>query len=512
MSINQNPGPTNALLFKIYYTKDFGQTWQQGTIDCTPSLPFIAGGGDPVFAFDKTGKLYFCWLYLSVNMSLQMSLELFWAHSEDGGATWTREADGHDIAGAGQLTIDMMGNITGMTGKVPDKEWLAVNPVNNELYVSLTEMSDLTSSTNIWGVKKKEADSTVFTETTFVPGPTHYFAVQGSVDAGNDGVVNAVYPCLLDTTSSEITLFHSSSPDGGASFSTPVKIASLNGDNFTAFNQQNNSGNSLFNRMYPSCYISVDKSNGPNQGDIYVIWNGNDTVSGNGLDVYMSKSDDGGATWSLPVRVNDDPPGIERHQHRPSVYVNSEGTVVAGWFDTRSDSMNHLNDYYIAFSKDGGQNFSQNIKVTNTSFDISILDTSMIIGEYYQILASKGYAIPFWTNWDGTDLEVYCSFVPFSGSSVVHEQQPVTDKFVITNIYPNPATTSVNVEFTISEHSEVVVSLVGASGKSVKEITDKSYTPGTYKITTDLKNTSPGVYFISIDTKFGKAIRKIIVG
>ena len=49
-----------------------------------------------------------------------------------------------------------------------------------------------------------------------------------------------------------------------------------------------------------------DLSGGPNNGTIYVNWSDQRNGS-NDTDVWLSKSTDGGDTWTSPVRVNDDP-------------------------------------------------------------------------------------------------------------------------------------------------------------------------------------------------------------
>ena len=73
----------SGLVFPIYYTKDFGQTWKQSTFHPFPydSRATIAGGGDPVLVYDANGKLYLSWvdLYLLSGSRNNAYEGMYWA-------------------------------------------------------------------------------------------------------------------------------------------------------------------------------------------------------------------------------------------------------------------------------------------------------------------------------------------------------------------------------------------------------------------------------------------------
>ena len=93
-------------------------------------------------------------------------------------------------------------------------------------------------------------------------------------------------------------------------------------------------------------------------------------------DISFVKSTDGGVTWSLPVRVNDDPVNNGAAQQVPRVEVAPNGRIDVVWFDRRNNSLvgsppapvaslATLGDIYYAYSSDGGQTFSANRRVTD---------------------------------------------------------------------------------------------------------------------------------------------------
>ena len=65
--------PSNSsmpLVFSTYYTTDFGETWNEGSINFIPreieSNESMSGGGDPMIVFDTNGNVYIAWLYTIV--------------------------------------------------------------------------------------------------------------------------------------------------------------------------------------------------------------------------------------------------------------------------------------------------------------------------------------------------------------------------------------------------------------------------------------------------------------
>lgn len=139
------------------------------------------------------------------------------------------------------------------------------------------------------------------------------------------------------------------SDDGGASFSPGVELESgvVATKRFLVFLPE-----------HPSLAA------GPN-GTLYAAWHG----SSNGDDdVFLRRSDDGGASWGQAVRVNDNPIGDGTHQYLPKVAVAPGGRVDVLFYDRRLDPGNVMTDAYLATSGDKGATFT-NLRVSSQSFD-----------------------------------------------------------------------------------------------------------------------------------------------
>ena len=78
------------------------------------------------------------------------------------------------------------------------------------------------------------------------------------------------------------------------------------------------------------------------------------------------------------------------------------------------------------------------------------------------------------------------------------------------NIYPNPVTDAVNVEFTLQRNRQVKLQLYDELGKLVKRVKKDNYKIGTNKIQLEIGSLKSGIYFISL-TFEGEVYTKQIV-
>ncbi|HKQ57262.1 MAG TPA: hypothetical protein VJY35_05290, partial [Candidatus Eisenbacteria bacterium] len=108
-------------------------------------------------------------------------------------------------------------------------------------------------------------------------------------------------------------------------------------------------------------------------------------------DPIVTWSDDG-ATWSTPVRLNDDMPGSDTQQ--VGVSVDGRGRVHAFWFDWRDDpECGVISNQYMASSGDGGVTWGANRKLTDApSFWGALASCSANNqGDYSHMAASGDY-------------------------------------------------------------------------------------------------------------------------
>ena len=97
----------------------------------------------------------------------------------------------------------------------------------------------------------------------------------------------------------------------------------------------------------------------PKTGELYVVWEDARFSHFQYDEVALSRSTNGGRTWSKPIRVNK---ATHLPAVTPMVAVNSIGTVGVSYFDFRtsptSDPSTLPTSYWLATSPRGGKSFT----------------------------------------------------------------------------------------------------------------------------------------------------------
>jgi hypothetical protein len=186
------------------------------------------------------------------------------------------------------------------------------------------------------------------------------------------------------------------STNGGASFAPTQLVASINEIPSPLPSAQ------FRNNSFPTIGVS------PQTGTVFIAWS--DDRHGD-ADILFIRSTDGGATWSAPLRVNDDPIGNAHQQFFPWLTVAPNGVVSIGWFDTRQDpnpaAAPFLYDAYVAQSRDDGLTFEANVRVSTQSSDPAVGGFTSFIGDYSGIAATNDHVYPAWVDTRRGNQDIY---------------------------------------------------------------------------------------------------------
>ena len=156
---------------------------------------------------------------------------------------------------------------------------------------------------------------------------------------------------------------------------------------------------------------ACDTSRTFSRGNIYVLW-GDQRFGTDNSDVFISKSTNGGQTWSSALKVNND--NTTRHQFFPWLTIDqTTGHLFVVFYDRRNTT-GLATDVYVAKSVDGGESF-ENFKVSQTSFTPT---ASIFFGDYTNIAAFNRKIYPIWMRLDGSNLSVWNAIVTDTSSIV----------------------------------------------------------------------------------------------
>ena len=380
-SIYINPNNTNeviagSVLNDYYYSVDGGLNWKSKSIKSKKN----GVHGDPCMLIDDKGNYYY--FHLS-------------------------NIDGKTLVGGivceRSKTIKGRFNKEGHTlvnGKFHDKEWVATNKENDNIYMTWTQFDEYDSKdplkrSNILFSKSEDFGNTW-------SNPVDISKFDGDClddDLTTEGAVPAVgpngeiYVCwALDSK----LYFNYSLDDGSTWLDQEVVIGEQKG------------GWAL---DIPGIYrcngmpVTVcDISNSSNRGTIYVNWadqrNGKDNT-----DIWIKKSTDGGKTWSSDIKVNSD--DSNHHQFLSWMTVDqSTGYLYVVYYDRREHKDNKT-DVYLSVSKDGGDSF-KDYKISEKPF---LPNDEVFFGDYTNISACNGVIRPIWTHLDDIVISLYTAIV-----------------------------------------------------------------------------------------------------
>jgi hypothetical protein len=272
-----------------YFSSDGGRTWcctatdpdHLGTL--IPGVEHLTGGpydagGDPAVAFDSHGTPYYAGLGFN-RTSAPNTVTVSRGTFSGGGLNWSAPT---------------FINATTSPSVLNDKEWIAVDanpasPFRDRVYVTWTRFlfnpdNGRYVQSPIFFASSSNGGRT-FTAPKSIAGNVLYS--QGSRPVvGPDGALYVFWDGATRLSSLDSTYMAKSS-DGGATWSKPVQVATLN-------DSEPLDGSAFRVNSYPAAAVA------PN-GDLYATWTTLQEPAGN-VAVY-SRSTNGGATWSAPARV-----------------------------------------------------------------------------------------------------------------------------------------------------------------------------------------------------------------
>lgn len=442
-----------------YYSGDGGATWITGFINSS-----FTEAGDPCLTADSSGNFFYFHLVQSID-------KVVCQKSTDGGASYN---DGAFTSNNNSL--------------LEDKEWAAVDPHTNNLFVTWTEYDN-----------------------GFTPGP-------------------------LDST----RIYFARSTDNGASFTNGLRISQHSGDclyldvtdphpfvgpngevyvtfmdsDGIRFNKSLDTGNTWLpvqplidsggkyrynpvpgvTRIRAMPYSACDRSSSPYHGNLYVSWA--DQRNGvNNSNIFFIKSSDGGNNWTSAMKVNSDNSDLQQYRNAMAV-DQTTGYIYIVYYDRRNYPNNDSSDVYLSKSTDGGDHWTD-YKISNAGF---YSNGTPFDGDYIDIAAHAGIIRPIWTKIDNFGSSIWTCL--YNESTVGIASYNSANKNFNFTVNPNPA----NVVAVISFSNEVDNPdgvIMDASGRTISSFTLNHVREKLL----DLRNFSSGIYFI----KAGNLTRKLLI-
>ena len=378
-----------------FFSSNGGATWGQ------TSLPLHSGDAfmsDPTVDWTSDGTAWSMTIGID---SSQTVLTMRSYKSTNGGATWT-----FDNTFSGSLTNN-------------DKEMLwvdhsATSPFKDNIYViwhagNPAVVARRTGPTGSWQTPIQVSGS----ETTGT-------GIGGDIKTNANGDVFGFYP---DTGSQGLYVVKST--NGGASFGAPVHIATTFGS--FQFAVPADASRQLLIYTTAAAYRTSSLNN------VYVAWDdlsgdsGCTSGGGPGTNasstcksrIFFSRSTDGGATWSAPVKINNQS-GLNDQFFPWLVVDDSNGKLGLVYYDTVGDSTRTSTNLYYQSSVDNGVTWAAPFKVTTASTNETTAgaDSGNQYGDYINLDGISNLYFPSWTDRrSGASEEIWTAAIQDTTSS-----------------------------------------------------------------------------------------------
>lgn len=460
----------------VGYTFDDGQSWHD-TLLVVPPHPRAS---DPVLTVDDDGNFFACSLCLPWDDSYS---GIYVQKSTDGGMSW----------GDPVMVVDSN------FAYFEDKQWICMDRTsgssNGNIYIPWARFDADLSQNRVVMCYSHDHGASYQGPVTVSEGHSIQWP---TVTTGMDGeVIVAWYSAFPHGIYSDISY------DEGVTFGADVEVVPLN-----TWSTQINGGIMVF--PFPAMASDVNLTS-PYLGNIYIAYMDENATD---MDIFFMKSEDTGEHWSDPVRINDDVLHNGRDQFHPWISVDESGTIHVIFYDRRLDSNNLLFDLYYTKSEDGGATWSANERITDVSSDPSQAATAGLIGEYIGLSAWQGEVQMVWTDTRNGNQDAYSGRL--SASAIVSEETTLPDNIRLGTPYPNPFNNSVSIAFFTSSESRVKLEVVDLLGRKVADIFDGISRVGENRFTwsgTDLDGgqVASGVYFVRLEAGDRTETRKAVL-
>ena len=315
---------------ELLLSRDGGLRWDAGTPD-SDLWQQVQLASDPWLAFGLEDALYYAVLPRIVDQEGRGRRGIHVYRSVDGGRSW-HQSTNVPLGDGGSydktsITVDTTaGPLAGTVYVLAAQAWTASNGDGRDGPV----------------VARSDDEGRSFTvPLRFGPNNLRHGISHPPVVLSDGRLVIAFYDFFVPATKTFLQhprLWVLTSSDGGETVSGPYLVAES------------------VEAIPP--FLTSDRSS-VNRDRLFLAWTGQKEDR----NIYVSRSDDRGQTWSVHVRVNS---SIDTHDRRykPMLVMNSQGFLGAAWRDSRDDPADKCTHIYFSASLDGGLTFLPDVRVS----------------------------------------------------------------------------------------------------------------------------------------------------
>ena len=470
----------------VYVSTNGGTTWT-GT-DQNPGTPVNLGDPGPII--DKNG------IFILTHQGNNFSAGMFSNRSTDNGATWS-----------GSVLI--AGNTQEKGSPGTDNE--PTSPYYGRTYLAWTNSN--TPNNILFSYTTNGGTSWSAAANLNASLPSHQ-SWGAEIAVNRNGNVYVTWAAtILNSPANEDHIGFAVSTNGGVNWSVNEQAFAVNGIKTPQFESYGIRVNG-----YP--YFDVDHSGGPRDGWIYIVSAEiNHPPAGSDPDVVFHRSTDGGATWSTGIRVNRDALNNGKVQFYPIVAVDTTGGINVVYYDGRNNSDSTV-DVYLSRSTDGGDTWTD-YRISDHSFKPAPATSGGFngtMGDHIGLTLANNKLYPVWMdnhNRAAGDFRIWSAIVDLSVIGITKISSEVPTGYSLKQNYPNPFNPSTKINFEVPASGtggkNVKLVIYDNTGREITTLVSAQMQAGIYQADWDASMYSSGVYFYRLTADNYSETKKMVL-
>jgi hypothetical protein len=252
--------------------------------------------------------------------------------------------------------------------------------------------------------------------------------------------------------------------------------------------------------------ITMDSTGGPGDGNVYLLCSVDRNFDP--CDVMFARSTDGGLSWSLPVRVNDDP-GSNAYQWFGTISVAPDGRIDVIWLDTRDNPGSNNSALYYSYSLDEGVTWTQNVKLSD-SFNPHVgWPQQNKMGDYYDMYSDDAGAHLAWAATFNGEQDVYYSVIKPSYVGISEKGRGSLISLLQNS--PNPFKDKTIIRYNLLEKGSVALKVYNLSGAEVATLVNETQEAGVHQALFNANGLESGIYYYRIQAGDSYETRRLVV-
>lgn len=468
----------------VYVTTNGGQTWFGS--DTCKGIPLSNHAGDPGPIIDKDGR------FLITHLGT-FPPGMFANYSTNNGISWSN-------------------NFTIMTGDndkgSPATDAIPSSPFYGRTYVAFTRYVSPFPVVLSYTSNGGDNWSAIIQVNNSISG---HQSIGANLVSAPSGVVYVTWAsAILGYPYNEDYLGFASSANGGLNWNVNETAIDVNGIKTTSLSPWGIRVNS-----YP--LIDVDVTTGPRNGWIYILTaEKNHSPAGSDPDIILYRSTNGGTNWSQGIRVNQDPVNNGKVQYFPAVRVDEDGGLNVVYYDNRNISSDSM-ELYLSRSTNGGDTWNDYL-VSNHRFKPKPINGAGTgnQGDNIGMTSGNGKLWPVWMDDYTGNYQIWTASIDYHAIGVKKISNDVPQYFSLLQNYPNPFNPSTKISFSVPPSKKAIridvkIVIYDALGKEAAVLLNEQLPAGTYEVSWSASDYPSGVYFYKLTANGFEQTKKMVL-